>query len=95
MKESDLQRKIQKAIEQAGGKVYKIHGSPYSVVGAPDLMGALDGVSFAIEVKLPGKENTLTPKQAYELVGWKQQGWSTGVATSVEDAKRIVCIPHR
>jgi len=90
MTEASLQRSIQKAIEAAGGKVYKIHGGPYSVVGAPDLMGSLDGKPFAIEVKLPGKLSTLTPKQAYELQCWKAQGWNTGVATTVEEAKTIV-----
>ena len=90
MTESSLQRSIQRAIEAAGGKVYKIHGGPYSVVGAPDLIGSLGGKPFAIEVKLPGKLSTLTPKQAYELEQWKQQGWNTGVATTVEEAMKCV-----
>jgi Holliday junction resolvase len=95
VKESTLQRSIQKAIEDAGGKVYKIHGGPYSVAGAPDLIGSIDGKPFAIEVKLPGKKKTLTAKQAYELEQWAKQGWNVGVATTVEEAKTIVYIPHK
>ena len=90
MTEASLQRSIQRAIEAAGGKVYKIHGGPYSVVGAPDLIGSINGKPFAIEVKLPGKLSTLTPKQEYELEQWKQQGWNTGVATTVEEAMKCV-----
>ena len=90
MTEASLQRSIQRAIEDAGGKVYKIHGGPYSVVGAPDLIGSLGGKPFAIEVKLPGKLSTLTSKQAYELAQWKAQGWNIGIATSVEEAMKCV-----
>jgi len=84
MREADLQRKIQKAIREAGGKVIKIHGNAYSVAGTPDLIGVLNGRSFAIEVKLPGKE--ATAKQTAELAAWAAQGWATGVVRSVRDA---------
>jgi Holliday junction resolvase len=88
MTEATLQRAIQKAIRNRGGKVIKIHGNAYAQAGTPDLIGVLDGVSFAIEVKRPGE--TATKLQAHELEQWGLQGWAVGVATSVDEALRIV-----
>jgi len=89
MTEADIQRKIQAAIRSRGGKCIKIHGGPYSVAGTPDLIGVLNGRSFAIEVKKPGKH--ATTKQELELAAWAGQGWIAGVATSVEDAMALIC----
>jgi len=88
MTEADLQRKIQSAIREAGGKVIKIHGGPYTVAGTPDLIGVLNGRSFAIEVKLPGKQPTA--KQQVELAAWEAQGWATGVVRSVREAMHAI-----
>ena len=90
MKEATIQRKIQEEIRKRGGKVYKLHGNQYGVAGQPDLVGALDGVSFAIEVKRPG--GVATAKQAHELRQWAAQGWATGVATCVEEAMAIITL---
>ena len=88
MTEAVLQRAIQKAIRDRGGKVIKIHGNAYAQAGTPDLIGVLAGVSFAIEVKRPGK--TATKLQTHELEQWGLQGWAVGVATSVDDAIGII-----
>lgn len=87
MREADLQRKIQAAIREAGGKCIKIHGGPYTVAGTPDLIGSLNGRPFAIEVKRPGERPSA--KQQAELSAWAAQGWATGVAYSVDDAINI------
>ena len=89
MTEADIQRKIQAAINLRGGKCIKIHGGPYSVAGTPDLIGVLDGRSFAVEVKQPGKR--ATAKQELELSAWGNQGWLVGVVTSVEEVLELLC----
>ena len=88
MTEAQVQRAFQAEVKRRGGKAYKLHGSPYSVAGQPDVIGALDGVSFAVEFKTEGKRPT--PKQEHELAAWAAQGWAAGVATSVEEALAIV-----
>lgn len=88
MTEATLQRKIQKAIRDRGGKVIKIHGNAYSQAGTPDLIGVLNGRSFAIEVKRPGGK--ATKLQIHELEAWGAQGWAVGVACSVDEALAIV-----
>lgn len=95
MKESDLQRAIRREIERLGGKAVKVHGSPFTEVGTPDILGVLDGTSFAIEAKLPGNEPT--PRQCHELNEWRKQGWASGVAHTVEEALLIIranALPH-
>lgn len=72
MNEASIQLQFQKLIKAAGGKCYKLHGGPYSIVGQPDIMGILDGKMFAIEFKRPGGK--ATPKQEIELKEWERQG---------------------
>lgn len=86
--EKSIEKGIRTAIKQRGGKVYKMHGSQYSLLGAPDLIGCLYNVPFAIEVKRPGGK--ATPKQQHELDEWAQVGWATGVAHSEEEALQII-----
>ena len=86
--EKTIEKGIRAAIEQRGGKVYKLHGTQFSMTGAPDLIGCLKGVPFAIEVKRPGGK--ATPKQYHELQGWSAQGWAVGVAASVDEALQII-----
>lgn len=69
-----------------GGLWIKIHGGMFQMAGIPDLIGCLRGRFYGIEVKLPGKEKTLTViqkafiKQIIEVGG----GRATMV-TSVSD----------
>ena len=88
MSEAQLQRRIQRAITERGGKVYKLHGNEFGVNGQPDLIGVLNGVPFVLEVKLHGRE--ATPKQQYELDGWRAQGWRAAVVTTVNEALEAI-----
>lgn len=88
MSEAQLQRRIQKAIAERGGKVYKLHGNVFGVNGQPDLIGALNGAPFVLEVKLHGRE--ATPKQQHELDGWRAQGWRAAVVTTVKEALEAI-----
>lgn len=64
MKESTVVRNIMKALDRNyPGFYFKVHGSMYQQVGLPDIIGLHKGRFIAIEVKVPGKENTLTEKQ--------------------------------
>ena len=81
MLERDIVKRIREHVSANGGKCYKLHGSAFSSAGAPDLMGNHRGVPFAIEVKRLG--NVATPLQAREIGEWAEQGWVSGVATSV------------
>jgi len=49
------------------GFYFKTHGGLYQIVGLPDIIGCYQGKFIGIEVKLPGKESTLTIKQAKTL----------------------------
>lgn len=86
--EAAIQRRIQAAIRNAGGKVYKLHGGQFGVAGAPDLIGALHGRPFAIEVKRPGGKPTAL--QEHELKAWAEQGFAVGIATNVDEALEII-----
>lgn len=88
MSEAQLQRRIQRAIAERGGKVYKLHGNAFGVNGQPDLVGSLNGVPFVLEVKLHGR--AATPKQQHELDGWRAQGWRAAVVTTVNEALEAI-----
>ena len=94
MSEAQLQRRIQRAIAERGGKCYKLHGNVFGVAGQPDLIGTLNGVPFVLEVKLHTRE--ATPKQQHELDGWRAQGWRAAVVTTVKEAlEAITCEQSR
>ncbi len=65
----------------------KVPGGFFSS-GWPDIVGCFCGAFFAVEVKRPGGK--ATPLQSAELEKWRAaRGYAT-VATSVEDAERII-----
>lgn len=64
MKESSVVKKIKKILDNNyPGFYFKTHGGPFQMMGLPDIIGVYKGRFIGIEVKLPGKENTLTEKQ--------------------------------
>lgn len=84
--ESRLQRKIQQAIaDEFGGWFKKIHGNQFQGAGIPDLIGTINGLFIAIEVKIPGKERTITPIQAATIKKIKEAGGIAFVTTSVDE----------
>lgn len=67
------------------GFYFKTHGGPFQKVGLPDIIGLHRGRFIGIEVKVPGREETLTKKQEQTLM---QIQWAGGIAfmsTSPED----------
>lgn len=87
--ESKLTLKIKKALIAEGAYVAKIHGGRYSH-GIPDLIGCHRGVFFAFEVKVPGREKTLTPLQAANLKEIEEAGGLACVVTSVKQAIKLL-----
>jgi hypothetical protein len=91
MYEKDLNKKIRTALHDPPDTVcWRNHGGVHSVRGLPDIVGCHKGIFFAIEVKLPGKEKTLTKLQAKKLRDLKAAGAVTMVATTVVQARDVI-----
>lgn len=88
--EARLSRKIVKRLGDLGAFASKVHGGPMQTGGLPDIVGCYDGHFFGIEVKMPGREKTLTPRQANKLQTIKDAGGRVGVATNVFEAVQIM-----
>lgn len=54
--------------------------------GLPDIVGVYRGRGFGLEVKRPGKRNTLTPLQAKTLRDIRDAGGIGFLVTSVDEA---------
>jgi hypothetical protein len=62
----------------------------YQQGGLPDIIGCYQGVFFGLEVKLPGKEHTLTERQAHALKSIRRADGKARVVTSVDEAMDFV-----
>ncbi len=71
-----------------GVVVRKRHGSAWGVAGDPDLYGSFHGTHFELEIKRPGEKPTAL--QLARLKQWAASGARVGIATSLEEALRIV-----
>jgi len=87
--EPQLTLKTRKSLEQRGAAFFKIHGGQFQR-GVPDLLGCYRSIFIAIEMKLPGKERTLTDNQAMNLRKVRKAGGIARVCTSVTQANRIL-----
>ena len=90
MNESKLTTLILKALKKHGGFWFKVHGSAYQTTGIPDIIGCYRGRFIGFEVKIPGKENTLSRRQRLQLVRIVQQGGSSAMITSVRGALKLI-----
>ena len=68
-------------------KAEKNHGTQF---GKPklDISGAINGLAFHIEIKVPG--NKPTARQARVIKDWQKVGVAAGWATNVEEALSII-----
>jgi len=90
-KESQLVSAIKKALaKEFGGRWIKIHGGPYQEKGVSDILGCLQGIFIAIEVKMPGKEKNVTDLQQKFLDQIKENGGVCFVSTDVEETINII-----
>jgi len=90
MTEAQLSRKIIKRLKDHDCFAVKNHGGPHSVRGLPDIVGCYAGSFFALEVKLPGREKTLTELQAKKLRDIREAGGVAEMVTSVKQALEAV-----
>lgn len=90
MTEARLRTAIVKMLQTHSGWWVVTHGGPYQESGLPDIIGCYRGIMFGLEVKLPGKEHTLTVKQSRTLAKIRQAGGKATMVTSVNDAMDFV-----
>lgn len=90
MKESDLSKKIALKMRQRGAWAVKIAGGPRQGAGLPDIIGCYMGVFLGLEVKLPGKEKTVTVLQQARLDAINNAGGLGRMVTSWEGAEEVL-----
>jgi hypothetical protein len=90
--EGKLVAKMRTRILQRGGRPFKIQGSDetFQEVGIPDLLVCYKGYFLGLEAKLPGAEDTLSPKQAAVLKSIERAGGVAAVVTTVADVDRLL-----
>lgn len=93
--ETKLQNKIRKSLEDNGAWVIKIHGSPFTKKGTPDLLICYRGYFIGMEIKTPGNESNTTELQDYQLKEIKKAGGVAVVISSVEKANKVLSFIDR
>lgn len=91
MTERELTTEIINRIYQESNTSFavKYHGNPTTKRGMPDLIGAWRGKSFAVEIKLPGKQDTVTLAQKAWLHVFRRGGYVVGIVTSFDEFKNL------
>lgn len=91
--ESRLQKRIQDRLKSTvGGWWFKVWGGPFTPAGIPDLIGCVDGLFFALEVKLPNDRKSQPSEIQLETIrdiAMKGGGVAT-IVRSPEEAEAIV-----
>lgn len=90
MKESTLRTNIVKKLRAYSGWWIVTHGAQFQTGGLPDIIGCCQGRFYGLEVKLPGKEHTLTERQAHRLAQITNAGGKAAMVTSVDQAMDLV-----
>jgi hypothetical protein len=88
--EAQLRTKIIKALRAYSGYWVVIHATQYGQGGLPDIIGCYQGTFVGLEVKIPGKEHTLTARQSKCLEDIRRAGGKAAMVTSVDDAMNLV-----
>lgn len=89
-KESTLRTSIVKRLNAYSGYWFVTHADGYGERGIPDIIGVYQGTFFGLEVKLPGKEHTLTPVQSRVLAKINHSGGRAMMVTSITQAMDFV-----
>lgn len=90
--ETKLQRKIRDRLKEEfpGIFLFKKHGGPHSPKGIPDFVGCFNGLFFGLEVKVPGREDTLTKYQSKSLKDIRAAGGVADMVTSPDQAYHVL-----
>ena len=81
--ESQITAKILSQLKRLGGFWYKTHGGPFQVRGLPDIIGCYQGAFYGLEVKVPGRENTLTASLSEPYARDHPASWGTLRASDI------------
>jgi len=85
MKESALQRAVQRLVKERGGYALKIHGSEFQPASV-DLLICYRGLFLGLETKVPGKKPT--PLQTHILDLINKAGGVAFWADNIFDVKK-------
>lgn len=72
------------------GFYFKTHGGLYQKAGLPDIIGVHKGKFIGVEIKCPGKEDTLTKLQKKTLDRINRAGGVAFMATSPQQLDQIL-----
>lgn len=72
------------------GFYFKTHGGPYQKAGLPDIIGVYKGRFIGVEIKCPGKEDTLTDLQSKTIRRIVLAGGVAFMATSPQQIDEIL-----
>jgi hypothetical protein len=87
-KESAVVEAIRVALTAMGGKTVKMHGSPFTVKGTPDVFACVGGRFVAVEAKDPD-DGVVSDAQYRQIQLWREAGARVGIATCAADARMI------
>jgi hypothetical protein len=88
--EKQLTDKIIKALRSEGAFVQKIHGGTFQARGLPDVILCYRSHFIGLEVKVPGKEKTVSLLQRKKLWDIYNAGGVGYMVTSVEEALSVI-----
>lgn len=83
-------RKIRTYLERVGAWSIKVHGGPAQEIGIPDILACYKGRFLAIEVKVPGKRDTVTPRQSLQKERIESAGGLSLIVTSVDEVSDMI-----
>ena len=83
-------KKIMPVIVRRGGVCVKRAAGPHSPKGLADVTACYRGRTVVLEVKLPGRERTLTEIQRDRLDDWQAAGAEAEMVTTPEQVEAIL-----
>lgn len=92
MNEAALTTKLRKHLKSEGAYVFKARGDPRQTKGVPDLVACYRGIFLGLEVKVPGRERTVTLNQQENLNRIEEAGGIARVVVSLNDVKEVLTI---
>lgn len=89
-REATLRTNIVKRLNAYSGFWFVTHADHLGEAGLPDIIGCYSGRFVGLEVKLPGKEHTLTARQSRILAKINANGGIGAMVTTVDQAMDLV-----
>jgi hypothetical protein len=90
--EAKLVKQIRSYLTREGAWSAKIHGgdNPFQEIGLPDLFVIYRGYAVGLEVKVPGEEHDVSPRQLLVLKRMREAGAIAEVVSSVAQVDKIL-----